>query len=114
MLACRRRDVDLEDAMEAQSVETAIVERSRTDASFRERLMFSPHAAIFEATGVRLPESVSVMVHENTRDVVHLVLPTSPAALLNTDGLAADASRPPWSWMTTCSTEGDATCKNGP
>ena len=42
--------------MEAHSVETTIVERSQTDASFRERLLSHPHSAILEATGVQLPD----------------------------------------------------------
>jgi hypothetical protein len=97
--------------MEAHSVETTILERGRADPSFRDRLMSDPHAAILEATGIRLPEEVSVMVHENTRNVVHLVLPASPAALLNIDALEEEASRPQWRTTATCSTSGDATCK---
>lgn len=97
--------------MEAHSVETTIVERSQTDASFRERLLSHPHAAILEATGVQLPESVSVLVHENSRNVVHLVIPATPATLLNTDRLLEEVSRPLWSKTATCSTSGDATCK---
>ena len=97
--------------MEAHSVETTIVELSRADLTFRERLMSHPHAAILEATGVRLPEEVSVMVHENTRNVVHLVLPSNPTALLQSDSLAEEASRPQWSRTATCSTTGDASCR---
>ena len=97
--------------MEAHSVEATILERGRADPSFRERLMSQPHAAILEATGVRLPADVSVMVHENTRNVVHLVLPVSSEALLQAEAVAEEASRPQWSRTATCSTSGDASCK---
>jgi len=54
----------------------AIVNKAMKDAEFRTRLMKDPKAAIEKEFGVQFPDGVKVQVHQNTADVVNVVLPS--------------------------------------
>ncbi len=52
-----------------------LVAKAAEDDGFRATLIADPKAAIREALGMELPESVAVHVHEETAHSAHLVLP---------------------------------------
>ena len=54
-----------------------VLEMAMKDQDFRARLLADPKAAVQEATGLALPDSVTILVHEETSSVGHLVLPPS-------------------------------------
>ena len=52
-----------------------LMEKAAEDEGFRARLLNDPKPAVQEALGVRIPDSVSIQVHEDSGDTAHLVLP---------------------------------------
>ncbi len=67
-----------------------LIGRAGTDAGFRAQLIDNPRAAIKDAFGIEVPESMSLTVHEDTATAAHLVLP--PTARLSDDELAGVAA----------------------
>ena len=56
---------------------TDVLDKAAKDEGFRARLLADPKAAVQEATGLALPDSVTIEVHEESVGVGHLVLPVS-------------------------------------
>ena len=52
-----------------------LAEKAAEDEEFRDRLLADPKAAIGDELGVALPESLSIVVHEESTATVHLILP---------------------------------------
>ena len=52
----------------------SVILRAVESPEFRERLLREPNAVLAEA-GVKLPEGLKVTFIENTKDVVHIVIP---------------------------------------
>lgn len=52
-----------------------IVSKAVKDDAFRARLLKDPRAAIEKEFGGKLPDGVTVRVHENSASEIHLVLP---------------------------------------
>jgi len=73
-----------------EALRAELVAKAAEDDGFRGRLIADPKAAIREALGVELPESVAVHVHEESPLSAHVVLPPS-ADLTDADleGIAA-------------------------
>ncbi len=69
----------------AQEMRERVVNRAQEDRDFRLQLCSDPKAAIEGELGVTLPEGVSVSVHEESAENVHLVLP--PSAVLSQEEL---------------------------
>jgi len=67
----------------------AVVDEARRDPSFRRRLIANPCEAVAEYLDVTVPEELSVHVHEESVEVVHIVLP--PVAELTGEDLDAVA-----------------------
>jgi hypothetical protein len=57
-----------------------IAEAALDDAAFRQRLLDNPKAGLKEM-GLKIPANVEVIIHRNTKRVVHLVLPSEPRYL---------------------------------
>ena len=70
-----------------------LIDRAVEDDDFRSRLLADPKAAIEDALGLTIPESMSISVHEDNATTAHLVLP--PAAKLNEADLEAVAGGHP-------------------
>lgn len=51
--------------------------RAADDNEFRQELIDDPDRVLREA-GIKIPEGVTVVVHQNTHDEIHLVLPSCP------------------------------------
>ncbi|MFM7599307.1 MAG: NHLP leader peptide family RiPP precursor [Actinomycetota bacterium] len=76
-------------------VEAIIAERIAADPGFREALLANPHAVLSEVVGFDIPDSVQVVLHEESLTQIHLVMP-APEALTDTDlELVAGAGWPP-------------------
>ena len=61
-----------------------VLDKAAKDEDFRALLLADPRAAVREATGLALPDSVRIEVHEDDASVAHLVLPP-PGALTDAD-----------------------------
>ena len=70
-----------------------LVGKAVEDDDFRAWLISDPKAAIKEALGIAVPDSVSVAVHEDSATSAHLVLP--PTALLSETDLEAISAGDP-------------------
>lgn len=57
---------------------TKIIAQAWSDPEYRERLLRNPKVAMAEA-GMTIPDNVEVKVHADTDEVIHIVLPASPA-----------------------------------
>ena len=60
---------------------THIIGKASEDGTFRGKLLSDPRTSIENELGITIPESMTVQVHENTAQTVHLVLP--PATKLS-------------------------------
>ena len=74
-----------------------LVEKATKDEHFRAHLIANPKAAIQDALGIQLPESLSVAVYEDSATTAHLVLP--PRARLTDEDLEQVAAGHA-QWMT--------------
>ena len=59
----------------AREMKAKIIGKAADDAEFRARLLSDPKGAIGEELGVTIPASMSIEVHENSAETVHLTLP---------------------------------------
>ena len=66
------------EAKNQEELRAELVAKAAADEDFRARLVADPKAAIKEALGFELPESVAVHVHEETATKAHVVLPPNP------------------------------------
>ena len=60
-------------------VEAIIAERVAADPAFRETLLANPHAVLSEVIGFDIPDSVQVVLHEESLTQIHLTIPPSEA-----------------------------------
>ena len=51
-----------------------IASRALEDDDYRQRLIDDP-ASVLRSAGIKVPEGVTLIVHENTEEEIHLVLP---------------------------------------
>lgn len=54
---------------------SSIVKKAHEDPEFKKQLLSNPREAIETFSGIKLPEGVEYIVHEQTPTTVHLVLP---------------------------------------
>ncbi len=68
------------DTMASQQgpAELEINERVRADDKFREALLRDPEGTLKREYGVRVPEGMKIKVHEETDQLIHLVVPGRP------------------------------------
>ena len=62
-----------------------LVEKAAADDAFRSQLVDDPKAAIKDALGIDVPDSINIEVHEESVTAAHVVLP--PMATLDVDDL---------------------------
>ena len=58
-------------------VEAIIAERIAADPGFRDTLLADPRAVISEIVGFDIPETVQVVLHEESLTQIHLTVPSS-------------------------------------
>jgi hypothetical protein len=66
-------------SIDRTNIDQAIAERLDADPDFRAALVNDPRAALSELTGMQIPESVRVTVHEESVAGIHLVIPSDSA-----------------------------------
>ncbi|MCA1991842.1 MAG: class IIb bacteriocin, lactobin A/cerein 7B family [Coleofasciculus sp. S288] len=59
---------------------STVMQRARDDAEFQLKLLQDPKAAVKEATGTDVPDSLTICVYQDTPTLKHLVLPVNPAS----------------------------------
>jgi len=76
-----------------QDVEAQIIAKAWADEAFMEKLRTDPKAAISAELAVELPDDLTVVVHEESRDepTWHLVVPPAPSGELSNEDLDAAA-----------------------
>lgn len=73
------------------AAEAKIAARAMEDEDFRAKLLADPKAAVAEATGLEFPAEVNIVVHEETADTLHMVIPPAIPDELTDDQLEAVA-----------------------
>ena len=68
-----------------EELRSELIDLATEDEQFRAHLIANPKAAIQDALGIQLPESLSVTVYEDSATNAHLVLP--PRAKLTDEDL---------------------------
>lgn len=87
-----------------------INERIMRDDGLRERMLRDPIETLRSEFGVGVPENVRVEVHEETSDVIHLVIPGKvPESRVDDDTLGDIATMMPRGDKTGCCTCGSST-----
>ena len=66
-----------------QSLKEQIIQKAWEDAEFKKQLLANPKAAVKEAFGVDVPDTIEVKVVEESANKYYLVLPQSPAEIKN-------------------------------
>ena len=61
-----------------------IIAKAWTDPDYKARLLKEP-AKVVRAEGIKVPKGAKVHIHENSKKVMHLVLPQRPDASLDED-----------------------------
>ena len=74
------------DATRQEKQFSQIIARAWTDEEFKARLLREP-AQVLRENGISLPDDVEVRVVENTRNVIHLVIPPRPDGELTEEQL---------------------------
>ncbi|BFH11959.1 NHLP leader peptide family RiPP precursor [Paenibacillus melissococcoides] len=65
-----------------------IVQRAWEDATFKEKLLADPKAAIKELLGISIPDHIQLTTVEETSDQYVLVIPPNPAEVMKTASTA--------------------------
>ena len=63
-------------SIDRSNIDQAIIDRIASDPSFRSALLNDPHAALAGLSGMQIPESVNITIHEESPADIHLVIPT--------------------------------------
>jgi hypothetical protein len=58
-----------------QELEVYLMRRAQADPEFRDQLLKDPKTVIEQELGLRFPEAVKVVVHEERLNQLHVVLP---------------------------------------
>jgi len=83
----------------ATEIEAQLRAKADEDETFRARLLQNPRDAIKDATGLTVPETFSVHVHEESATDFHLVLPPAGGRLSEQEMRGAAGGHPgPNSW----------------
>lgn len=67
-----------------EDIDAAITERIATDPTFREALLADPRAALTALSGMSIPDSIRITVHQESPTDIHLVVPAD-STLSETD-----------------------------
>lgn len=62
-----------------QSLQEQIIQKAWEDAEFKKQLLANPKAAVKDAFGVDLPDTIEVEVVEESANKFYFVLPVNPA-----------------------------------
>src|SRR5690349_1942523 len=69
--------------MSRREMEEKIVARAWTDDEFRRKFVADPKGQFEQHLGTKLPESLTITVHEEAPDNLHFVIPAKPPGNLS-------------------------------
>lgn len=81
-------------------IDAMLRDRLANDPKFRDRLLADPRTALSGLIGVEIPDTIAVIVHEESLTDVHLVIPAEPETELGIDDLELVAGGV--CWANTC------------
>jgi hypothetical protein len=64
-----------------RQLETALIEKCWKDPAFRREIVTDPRGTVQKYTGQKCPEGVSIYVHEEDGNTIHLSIPPAPSNL---------------------------------
>jgi ATP-dependent Zn protease len=56
-----------------------VLKRAAQNEELRRSLVSNPKDALYREMGIKFPDNVSLVVHENTASTIHLVIPRAAA-----------------------------------
>jgi hypothetical protein len=65
------------------SVQEGIIQKAWEDSEFKKQLIENPKAALKEAFGINVPDSIKLNILKETDTNLYFVLPQNPAAVKN-------------------------------
>ena len=65
------------ETMTVGAIRERLIEKAVEDETFRARLLAEPKETVQDELGIEAPEGFTLMVHEETANTSHLVLPPS-------------------------------------
>ena len=85
-------------------VEALIAERIAADPAFREALLADPRGVVSEVAGFDIPDSIQVVLHEESLTSIHLTIPASETLTdaeldLVAGGADWNPTPPPGGWL---------------
>lgn len=72
-----------------QTLQEQIIQKAWEDAEFKKKLIADPKAAVKDAFGIDVPDTIEVEVLEETANKYYLVLPQSPQEVTSTNSEGA-------------------------
>ena len=87
------------ETMTVGAIRERLIEKAVEDETFRARLLADPNETVQDELGIMAPEGFTLMVHEETANTSHLVLP--PSAKLDEAMLSQAAGGGYWMHATT-------------
>ena len=84
------------ETMTVGAIREQLIEKAAEDETFRARLLADPKETVQDELGIEAPEGFTLMVHEETANTSHLVLP--PSAKLDEAALAEAAGGTGYAW----------------
>ena len=86
------------ETMTVGAIREQLIEKAAEDETFRARLLADPKETVQDELGIEAPEGFTLMVHEETANTSHLVLP--PSAKLDEAALEQAAGGGMWGYST--------------
>ena len=77
------------DMTTANEMRDRLLDKATVDPDFRTTLLSDPKSAIAQELGVEIPDGLSVIVHENDANTVHLALPATELSEEQLEAVAA-------------------------
>ncbi|MEW6363689.1 MAG: NHLP leader peptide family RiPP precursor [Acidobacteriota bacterium] len=84
-----------------KDLKTQIQKKVATSAQFREALLKDPKGTIGKEWGIKVRPDINIVVHENTANTVHFILPDAKAELSERE-LEAVAGGRVGAWSCAC------------
>jgi hypothetical protein len=109
----RRRPMSLFD--QRTVLERELIEKALKDENFHKALLANPKSALESEFGVALPNGLQIEVHQETPNLLHVVLPTSGTGSdeMTMNDLTATSGWSAWENVTSCMLECTQCSNNG-
>lgn len=72
-----------------QNLREQVIQKAWEDEAFKQQLLTNPKAALKEAFGIEVPDSIELEVVEDSSNKLHLVIPPNPAEIKEENNVEA-------------------------